>query len=270
MARALAEDLGAGDLTVAAVLEPGQRCRARVVGREAGVLCGLGPAREVFRQLDPGVDCREVLADGAELEAGRVVLELAGPAAPILSGERTALNFLQHLSGIATLTRRFVEVASAFEVQILDTRKTAPGLRALEKHATHVGGATNHRMGLYDAVLIKDNHAQAAGGLEVALRRALRSQPPAGVEVEVRDLEELRLALELGAGRVLLDNFSPRQVAEAMPLARGRARVELSGGVTLENLPEYAALRPDFISVGRLTHSAPALDLALEVLPPQG
>lgn len=263
--RSLAEDLGEGDLTSLAVLEEAECCRAQIVARAKGVVCGLPLAVEVFRQLDERILCRALAEDGDQVAKGASLLELSGPARGILAGERTALNFLQHLSGVASLSRLFVEAAAPFQVDILDTRKTLPGLRQLEKYATRVGGARNHRMGLYDAILVKDNHATVAGGLGVALGRARRSHPGAEIEAEVRDLSELDLALEFGVGRVLLDNFSPQSVTEAVARAAGRAQVEVSGGVTMENLRDFAAARPDYISVGRLTHSAPALDLALEV-----
>lgn len=263
--RALAEDYRGRDLTGEAVLSAGQACMAQVIAHEPGVLCGVEVAEEVFRQVDPTIACSDQLADGAALETGSVAMRVLGPAAGILAGERTALNFLQHLSGIATLTARYVQLARPFGVTILDTRKTIPGLRQLEKYATRTGGASNHRMGLYDAVLIKDNHVDLAGGLKEALSRALARHPAHEVEVEVRSMEELSAALEVGVGRVLLDNFTPEQVTQAVGLVDRRSKVEVSGGVRLENLAQYAAARPDFISIGRLTHSAPALDLAMKV-----
>jgi nicotinate-nucleotide pyrophosphorylase (carboxylating) len=263
--RALAEDYRGRDLTGEAVVAVGQTCRAQVIAREAGVLCGVPLAEEVFHQVDATVSCGVLLGDGSPLEAGSVVMGISGSAAAILAGERTALNFLQHLSGIASLTAQYVAVARGYQVTILDTRKTVPGLRYWEKYAARTGGAANHRMGLYDAVLIKDNHVDLAGGLKEALSRALRRHPASEVEVEVRSQEELLAALEARVGRVLLDNFSPAQVAQAVELVDRRAVVEVSGGVRLENLAEYAASRPDYISVGRLTHSAPALDLAMKV-----
>ena len=263
---ALAEDYRGSDLTGAAVLDPGQECRAQVIARDKGVVCGIGLAEEVFRQLPGSVRVVAELQDGASLEPGSVVLRLSGAAAAILAGERTALNFLQHLSGIASLTARYVELARPFGVVILDTRKTVPGLRRLEKYATRTGGARNHRMGLFDAILIKDNHVDLAGGLAAAVSRATRRHPAREVEVEVRSQAELEVALELQVGRVLLDNFTPSEVSLAIARVGGRAEVEVSGGVDLENVAAYAAARPDYISVGRLTHSASALDLALKVV----
>jgi nicotinate-nucleotide pyrophosphorylase (carboxylating) len=265
-ARALAEDWRGSDLTGAAVVDPGQRCLAQVVAREEGVLCGVALAREVFRQVDPSITFTQLMEDGDRLAEGSVPIRVEGPAQGILVGERTALNFLQHLSGIASLTAKFVAVASPYGVEILDTRKTIPSLRDLEKYATRTGGARNHRMGLYDAILIKDNHADLAGGLRAALDRATARHPARELEVEVRSKEELEEALRFGVGRVLLDNFSPEAAAEAAKLVAGRTEIEISGGVDLPNLGRYAAALPQYISVGRLTQSAPALDLAMKVV----
>lgn len=265
--RALAEDYRGVDLSGDAVLDRGQHCQAQVVAREPGVLCGVALAREVFRQLDPAINCTALLRDGDPLAEGSVALRLEGPGPGLLAGERTALNFLQHLSGIASLTARFVAGATPWGVEILDTRKTLPGLRQLEKYATRCGGARNHRMGLYDAILIKDNHVDLAGGVSAALVRAAARFPDRELEVEVRSPEELAQALEFGVGRILLDNFTPPQVVAAVTQVGGRAALEVSGGVTLDNLGAYAAAHPQYISVGRLTHSAPALDLAMKVAP---
>ncbi|MGP8248503.1 MAG: carboxylating nicotinate-nucleotide diphosphorylase [Candidatus Dormibacteria bacterium] len=266
-ARALAEDWRGTDLTGAAVVDPGQRCLAQVVAREDGVLCGVALATEVFRQVDSAISCSQLLQDGDHLSDGSVAMRVEGPAQGVLVGERTALNFMQHLSGIASLTARFVAVASEYGVEILDTRKTIPGLRALEKYATRTGGARNHRMGLYDAILIKDNHCDLAGGLAAALERARARHPARELEVEVRSTEELEVALRFGIGRVLLDNFTPEAAVEAVKLVEGRSEIEISGGVDLDNLGRYAAARSQYISVGRLTQSAPALDLAMKVVP---
>jgi nicotinate-nucleotide pyrophosphorylase (carboxylating) len=264
--RALAEDYGGIDLTGEAVLAEDQQCVAEVIAREPGVLCGMAIAREVFRQLDSTIECADLLQDGARLQEGSVAMRVTGPARAVLAGERTAVNFLQHLSGIASLTAQFVRVASPFGVEILDTRKTLPGLRQLEKYAARTGGALNHRMGLFDAILIKDNHVDLAGGLKEAVARAAARHPVQEIELEVRSEEELVQALEYGVGRVLVDNFTPTEVSSAVTLVGQRAEVEVSGGVTLENLAQYAQARPNYISVGRLTHSAPALDLAMKVV----
>ncbi|MGA8427283.1 MAG: carboxylating nicotinate-nucleotide diphosphorylase [Candidatus Dormiibacterota bacterium] len=265
-ARALAEDWRGSDLTGAAVVDSGQLCRAQVVAREEGVLCGVALAREVFRQVDPAISFTQLMRDGDPLSAGSLPIRVEGAAQGILVGERTALNFLQHLSGIASLTAKFVALASPYGVEILDTRKTIPGLRVLEKYASRTGGARNHRMGLYDAILIKDNHSDLAGGLAAALGRASARHPARDLEVEVRSKEELEVALQFGVGRVLLDNFTPEAAAAAVKLVEGRTEIEISGGVDLDNLSLYAAAHPNYISVGRITQSAPALDLAMKVV----
>lgn len=263
--RALAEDYQGADLTTESVVGAEQICQAKVVSREPGILCGLAVAEAVFLALDPSVTVRPLLRDGDTMKPGSTILEIDGPARAILSGERTALNFLQRLSGISSLTGEFVAVASRYGVVILDTRKTTPGLRRLEKYATRVGGGENHRMGLYDAVLIKDNHVDLAGGLVAAVASALKIAPKVNIEVEVRDMGELEQALSLGIGRVLLDNFTPAGVKAAVELVGGRCPVEVSGGVDLENLEQYARARPNYISVGLLTHSPRALNIALKV-----
>jgi nicotinate-nucleotide pyrophosphorylase (carboxylating) len=261
--RALAEDVGDGDLTTAAVVPEGARARARIDQKAPGVVAGLGVAEAVFARLDPGLSFEPRVAEGEWREGGPVA-EIEGAAAPILTGERVALNFLGRLSGVATLTARFVRAVEGTGVTVLDTRKTTPGLRALEKEAVRVGGATNHRSGLHDAVLIKENHAALAGGVGEATRRALE-QAPAGVpvEVECRSRAEVEEALAAGAGRVLLDNMSLDELREMVALVDGRAQLEASGGVTLEGVRAIAETGVDFISVGALTHSAPSLDLSL-------
>jgi nicotinate-nucleotide pyrophosphorylase (carboxylating) len=264
--RALAEDYRGTDLTGEAVLDEGQRGIAEVISREPGVLCGVAIAQEVFRQVDRSVECAELLLDGARLQQGSLAMRVTGPARSLLAAERTAVNFLQHLSGIASLTAQFVRVASPFGVEILDTRKTLPGLRQLEKYAARTGGALNHRMGLFDAILIKDNHVDLAGGLSQAVARAAAHHAVKEIEIEVRTERELEQAVEAGVGRVLLDNFTPEEVRAAVASVGNRAEVEVSGGVTLENLAVYAEARPNYISVGRITHSAPALDLAMKVI----
>ncbi|MGC1193158.1 MAG: carboxylating nicotinate-nucleotide diphosphorylase, partial [Candidatus Dormiibacterota bacterium] len=248
------------------LLDEGQRGVAEVISREPGVLSGVAIAQQVFRQVDSTVECAELLLDGARLQQGSVAMRVTGPARSLLAAERTAVNFLQHLSGIASLTAQFVRVASPFGVEILDTRKTLPGLRQLEKYAARTGGARNHRMGLFDAILIKDNHVDLAGGLRQAVARAATHHPAKEIEIEVRTEGELEQAVEAGVGRVLLDNFSPEGVRAAVAWVGNRAEVEVSGGVNLVNLAAYAGARPNYISVGRITHSAPALDLAMKVI----
>jgi nicotinate-nucleotide pyrophosphorylase (carboxylating) len=266
VARALAEDLGDGDLTSAATVDAAARARARIVQKQPGVVFGLAAVREVFAQTGAG-ELDALVVEGQWRDAVPVdVAVVAGPARAVLAGERTALNLLAHLSGVATLTARFVEAAQPGGARILDTRKTLPGLRALEKAAVAAGGGTNHRQGLYDAILIKENHVALAGGLERAVALARAAQPGMEVEVECRDLEEVGEAFAAGAGRLLLDNMSTAEL-EAAVAARDEAGtgalLEASGGVSLETVGAISATGVDLISVGALTHSAPALDLSL-------
>ena len=263
IAIALEEDLGSGDLTTAAVVSPDATARATIEQRAPGVPAGLAVAEAVFQRLDPSVTFTVLAQDGGWREPGPLV-ELSGPAAAILSGERVALNFLGRLSGVATLTARFVQAVEGTGARILDTRKTTPGLRALEKKAVRAGGGTNHRRGLYDAVLVKENHSALAGGVGEATRRALAGAPASvTVEVECASLAEVEEALAAGAGRILLDNMDPAGLRRAVDLVDGRAELEASGGVTLDNVRTVAESGVDWISVGALTHSAPALDLSL-------
>ncbi|MCS6799591.1 MAG: carboxylating nicotinate-nucleotide diphosphorylase [Myxococcota bacterium] len=270
VALALAEDLGRGDVTTEACVPPGVRGEAHVVARQPLVLAGLGVLREVYRQVDPEVEVHDRARDGDALERGQPVAHLHGRAASILAGERVALNFVQHLSGIATTARRFVEaLPPGSRTRITDTRKTTPGLRPLERYAVRCGGAHNHREDLSSAVLIKDNHIAAAGGVRAAIERARRHAPHTSrIECEVEDLEQLREALDAGAEVVLLDNFDDEMLPEAIALARGRALVEVSGGVTLARVPIIAAAGADVISAGALTLGAPAVDLGLDWIGP--
>ena len=261
---ALAEDLGAGDVTSDSLFDADATCRARVLLKERGVVCGLRVVEAVFRALDPDVRFEALVRDG-DLAQGPVAV-LEGRTRALLTGERTALNFLGRLSGIATLTRNFTCEISHTGCHILDTRKTTPGLRELEKYATRCGGATNHRMGLWDAVLIKDNHLVALGGsIGEAVERARAAR--VGIEVECDTLDQVREALAAGADRILLDNMSLDELREAVGLAGGRVPLEASGGVTLETVRAIAETGVDFVSVGALTHSARSLDVSLEVLP---
>ena len=264
VAGALAEDLGAGDLTTAAVVPEGGRARARIEQRSPGVLSGIDVAREAFRQLDAELRF-EVLAQEGEWREGGDVATIEGRAAAILSCERTALNFLGRLSGVATMTARYVQAIEGTGARILDTRKTTPGLRALEKRAVVHGGGVSHRAGLYDAILVKENHALLAGGVGAAARAAAANRGAADwVEVEVESLEELDEVLAAGADRVLLDNMDLDQMRAAVERARGScAALEASGGIALEAVRAVAESGVDFVSVGALTHSAPALDLSL-------
>jgi len=261
VAGALDEDIGPGDLT-AGLVPADARVRARVLVREDAVLAGRPWFDEVFRQLDPGIRASWSAADGARLVAGQTVCELHGAARPILSGERTALNFLQTLSATASRAARYVDAVAGTGVTILDTRKTLPGLRLAQKYAVRCGGASNHRVGLYDAVLIKENHIRAAGSIGAALA-AVPSRPGLLVEIEVESLDELDQALAAGARRVLLDNFDNAQLADAVTLNQGRAQLEASGGVTLNTVRAIASTGVDFISVGELTKDIAATDYSM-------
>ena len=261
----IAEDLGAGDLTSEAVVPEGATARAVILLKERGVVCGLEPARAVFEVLDPEVAFETVTADGVETQGE--IARLEGDARALLGGERLALNLLGRLSGIATLTRRYVDAVDGTGATILDTRKTTPGLRGLEKYAVRCGGGTNHRLGLDDGVLIKDNHLRLAEslGAAVELAKASGAEVEVEVEVECESLEQVREALGTGADWILLDNMSPPRLEEAVALAAGRARLEASGGITLDNVRAVAETGVDFISIGALTHSARSLDVSLEV-----
>jgi nicotinate-nucleotide pyrophosphorylase (carboxylating) len=265
--RALAEDVGAGDLTTGALVPAGTQARARIEQKAPGMVFGLDVAEAVFRRLDPQVSIARERAEGEWLDAPpAVVLRLEGDARSLLTGERTALNFLAHLSGIATATARAVHELGGTAVTVLDTRKTTPGLRALEKQAVAAGGGHNHRMGLYDAILVKDNHIALAGGVGEAARRALERRPPGiPVEVECASLTDVEEALAAGADRLLLDNMTPDQLRAAAELTAGRAELEASGGITQQGLKELAGTGVEFVSLGALTHSAPALDLSMTI-----
>lgn len=230
------------------------------------MLAGIDVAIAVFQEIEPGIEARFDKADGESAVSGDEIGHLVGLARTLLVGERTALNFLQRMSGIATRTRQFV-VAASGRITVLDTRKTTPTLRALEKYAVAAGGATNHRVGLYDAILIKDNHVRLAGGVKAAVNAARARRPDLRLEVEAQTLAEVDEALDAGADIVLLDNMSTGDIRAAVARARGRAQTEISGGVTLERLPELAATGADFVSVGALTHSAPAIDISFEIEP---
>jgi nicotinate-nucleotide pyrophosphorylase (carboxylating) len=267
VARALAEDVGSGDVTSEATVPPGARARAAIIQKAPGVIYGLGYAHHAFLALDRGARFRAELREGVWHPAGSLVCTVRGNARALLAAERTALNFLGRLSGIATLTARCVREVEGTGARILDTRKTTPGLRMAEKAAVHFGGGTNHRIGLFDEILIKENHAAAAGGVGEAVRRARAARPDLPLEVEVRSLDELEQALEAGAPRILLDNMDLATMRAAVARAAGRASLEASGGVSLETLREIAQTGVQFISVGALTHSAPALDLSLLLEP---
>jgi nicotinate-nucleotide pyrophosphorylase (carboxylating) len=260
--RALAEDLGQGDVTTAATVPAQARARAVITQKAPGLIYGLEVAEATFRALDPDVLLERRVPEGKWREGGEVLV-IEGRAAALLSGERTALNFLQRLSGVATTAARYVQAIEGTGARILDTRKTTPGLRDLEKHAVVAGGASNHRAGLYDAILIKENHAAIAGGVGEAVRRAREAAPELPLEVECRDLDEVNEALAAGAPRILLDNMTPSQLRAAVKRVAGRAELEASGGISLQTVRAAAATGVDFVSVGALTHSAAALDLSL-------
>jgi len=274
---ALLEDGARRDVTTDALIPAGMRCRAEMTAKETGIICGLPLAARLCRAFDRRLRFRPCCEDGEEVERGTVVATVSGPAASVLKVERTMLNFVQHLSGIATLTRRYVDAVAGTGAQILDTRKTTPGWRLLEKYAVRCGGGSNHRMGLSDQVLIKDNHlslrreAGGAGGIADAVRAARKASRRLLVEVEVQSLQELADALPAEPDIILLDNMTPRQVREGAALVRQRCAggrrplLEASGGINLGNVRAYAKAGADRISIGALTHSAPALDVSLEI-----
>jgi nicotinate-nucleotide pyrophosphorylase (carboxylating) len=262
---ALAEDIGRGDLTTEATVMPNARASAEILQKQAGALCGLPIAELVFSTLEPSLRLIRLAEEGSWGER-RAVARLDGPAQAILSGERTALNFLQRLSGVATASRRATELVAGTRATVLDTRKTTPGMRALEKYAVRVGGCHNHRAGLDDGILIKENHIRAAGGITAAVLAALARAAPMGlVEVEVTTLDELDEAISAGAQVVLVDNAGEELLRAAVARAAGRVRLEASGGITLQNLAAVARTGVDYISLGALTHSAGALDFSLEI-----
>jgi nicotinate-nucleotide pyrophosphorylase (carboxylating) len=264
---AVEEDLGAGDVTGQTTLDPEAPGKADIIARQELVVCGLEVAREVYTRFGEGVTIVSSVTDGQLTGEGTILAELSGPVAVLLAGERTALNFLQRLCGIASLSRRYTDAAGN-RTTILDSRKTVPGWRWLDKYAVRTGGCTNHRMGLFDGVLIKDNHIAACGGISEAVFRA-REKAPMGmeIEVEVEDLAGLGEAMDSGADIIMLDNFEPADVVKAVKLNAGKAKLEVSGGIDLTNLEDYldAVGTVDYISVGALTHSAPAADIAMEV-----
>jgi nicotinate-nucleotide pyrophosphorylase (carboxylating) len=264
---ALDEDLGRGDLTTAATVPEGQRAEGVLLAKQELVVAGLEVALAVFRLLDPATGWETEARDGDRFFPGTVLGTLRGRARPLLGAERVALNFLQRLSGVATLTRRLVDAVDGTRARIRDTRKTTPLLRFLEKHAVEAGGGAPHRDRLDTGILVKDNHVRLAGSVRQATLRALAGAAGLPVEIEVEALEQVEEALEAGAQMVLLDNFTPDEVREAVALVRGRVPVEVSGGVTLETVRAYAEAGPDYIAVGALTHSAPAVDISLEIEP---
>jgi len=264
---ALREDMPEGDITSESIIPADARSEAVLLAKEDGILAGLPVARRVFEKIDPSVEFTEKLRDGAAFKKSDILARLKGPTIALLKGERTALNFLQRLSGIATITRRFVDAAAGTKAKILDTRKTTPGLRLLEKHAVKMGGGTNHRISLSDMVLIKDNHLRHVGSVAEAVRRARAViRPGVRVEVEAADLAQVRDALAAGADIIMLDNMTLEAMREAVSLSAGRVPLEASGNMSLERVRAVAETGVDFISVGALTHSARAVDISLDFL----
>ena len=268
--RFLAEDVGTGDVTTNSVVPPDARASGWIVAREACVVVGLGAAAAVYAELDPAVTCELLVKEGHRVAACDRIARLEGPARPLLTGERLALNLLQRLSGVATITRRYVEAIAGTGASVSDTRKTTPGLRLLEKEAVRLGGGRNHRIGLYDGILIKDNHLVAGGGITAAVAAARAGGSGLPVQVEVDTVEQLDEALDAGVDAVLLDNMAPARVAEAVTRIRSHPAgrdcwVEASGGITFDTVRAYAEAGVDTISVGALTHSAPSVDIALDL-----
>ena len=263
--RALEEDIGSGDATSEAIIPAGAHMQAQIVAKQAGVVAGLDVAQAAFLMVDPGIDFVTLVAEGQQVNTSTILAKISGPARSMLVAERVALNFLGRMSGIATLTRQFVEAVAGTSAVILDTRKTAPGLRLADKLAVQRGGGQNHRMGLYDMILIKDNHIDFAGSLPAAVRSARSGNSGLEIEVETRTLEDVAAALELGVERILLDNMSLEQMRAAVQLARGRAKLEASGNVDLEGVRRIAETGVDYISIGALTHSVKVFDVSMKV-----
>jgi len=262
--RALTEDIGTGDATTLSIVPPDATMRGQIIAKQDGIIAGLDIARAAYELLDSSVDFSPQLADGSRVTRGGILALVSGRTSSLLTAERTALNFLGRMSGIATLTRQFVDAVAGTRAIILDTRKTAPGLRLVDKLAVKLGGGGNHRIGLYDMILIKDNHIDYAGGIEEAVRRARASNSGLQIEVETRTLEDVKVALDLGVERILLDNMSVKMMAEAVTLTNGRAKLEASGNVSLETVRKIAETGVDFISVGALTHSAKVFDVSFD------
>lgn len=272
---AISEDIGAGDITTNALIPEEERTKAVIIARQQLTVAGLPLAKMVFITLDPEINCRIMVEEGEKVEGGTIIMTVEGKARTILSGERTALNFIQHLCGIATYTSRFVEKTGNKKTIILDTRKTIPGLRKLQKYAVRMGGGENHRFGLYDSILIKDNHlalvaGQGPGKITRAIKLSRRAHPTKAVEIEVETLDELSEALQSEAEAVLLDNFTTEELVKAVKMGGDKTRLEASGGIDLKSFSALAASGVETISLGCLTHSAPAVDIALELEIPKG
>lgn len=264
--RALEEDIGPGDATSNSIIPPEATMRGQIIAKENGVIAGLEVAGAVYQAVDPKITYQPQVSDGAQVENRQVIAALSGPARSLLTAERAALNFMGRMSGIATLTRQFVDAVTGTKAAILDTRKTAPGLRMADKWAVALGGGQNHRIGLYDMVLIKDNHIDFAGSISAAVERARAGAPGLPIEVEARALDHVREALALGVERILLDNMTPEMMREAVQIAAGRAKLEASGNVSLATVRKIAETGVDMISIGALTHSAPVFDVSFDYL----
>jgi len=262
--RALAEDIGSGDITTNSIVPSDASMQGRIIAKQNGIIAGLDVVKAVYEIVDPKIESNATVSEGARVDNHKTLATVSGSARSLLTGERTALNFLGRISGIATLTRQFVDAVAGTKAVILDTRKTAPGLRMLDKLAVLRGGGKNHRVGLYDMMLIKDNHIDFAGSMEEAVRRARATHSDIELEVEARTLEDVRAALELKVKRILLDNMTVEMMAEAVHITKGRAKLEASGNVNLENVRRIAETGVDFISIGALTHSAKTFDVSFD------
>lgn len=263
---ALEEDIGQGDVTTNLLIPEDRKSKAHCIAKENFVLAGLPFVREVFRILDPSILFKTLYNDGSKVKKGNIIAEISGKTCVILKGERVSLNIVQRLSGIATLTNRYVEKTRGLKAKIVDTRKTTPCHRFMEKYAVKVGGGYNHRFGLFDGILIKDNHIKTLGSIKKAVREAKKGHHLFKIEVEVKNLKELKEAIESGADIIMLDNMSVRDMKEAVKIAKGRVMLEASGNISLENVREVAETGVDLISVGALTHSAPAVDISLKIV----
>lgn len=263
---ALEEDIGQGDVTTNLLIPEDRKSKAHCIAKENFVLAGLPFVREVFRILDPSILFKTLYNDGSKVKKGNIIAEISGKTCVILKGERVSLNIVQRLSGIATLTNRYVEKTKGLKAKIVDTRKTTPCHRFMEKYAVKVGGGYNHRFGLFDGILIKDNHIKTLGSIKKAVREAKKGHHLFKIEVEVKNLKELKEAIESGADIIMLDNMSVRDMKEAVKIAKGRIMLEASGNISLENVREVAETGVDLISVGALTHSAPAVDISLKIV----
>jgi len=262
----LKEDIGKGDITTNSLVVEKSRCTAVIKSKDRGVLAGNTISELIFRKLDPGIKYNFIKRDGDRLKPKDIIAEITGSTRAVLSGERVSLNFLQRLSGIATLASRYAEIASQHNVKILDTRKTTPGIRLLQKYAVAVGGCFNHRFGLYDGILIKDNHIKVAGSIKKAVDNIRNKYNNMEIEVEAASLKQVNEAIEAGSDVIMLDNMQPEKIRKAVKMIAGRAKTEASGGINLTNLEQYAETGVDYISVGALTHSASSLDIGLYVL----